>query len=264
MEQNTAGKAITAFEALEKLIAAAETADEISDFAKQIIADSERIKRTLEGEIAFLREGISDEADAERLEKKNQEFVMKLAKTLSALYAVVYRNMNFSADFCSCENAARQQIEPDWSVEIVVDDGTVYVKTPPLPTRNKYYSASKGKSFSRDYLTFFADEVRRKMDEISAELPSFSAKNLSIISAYPTSKQELPDSCNVDTKAIIDAITSHFPGDDAALCCSFFEASLVSDTIQEGAYFVVTEGFWNVKTLPEVTRKLLQLFGKST
>ena len=264
MEMNTAGKAKTAFEALEKIIAAAETADDITCFAKQILADSERIKRTLEDEIAFLRAGVTDEADAERLEKKYQEFILIIAKTLSALYASVYRNMTISADFCSAENAARQQVEPDWSVEIAVDDGTIYVKTPTLPVRNKYYSTARGKSFSRDYLTFFADEVRRKMDEISAELPAFSAKNVSIISVYPSTKREIPDSCNLDTKAIIDAITSHFPGDDAALSCSFFEASMVSDTIKEGAYFVVTEGFWNVKTLPEVTRQLLQLFGKST
>lgn len=264
MELNTAGKAITAFEALEKLIAAAETADEITGFAKLILAESERIKRTLEGEIAFLRTGISDEADAERLEKKQQEFILKIAKTLSALYATVYRNMTFSADFCSVENTARQQVEADWSVEIVVDDGTVYVKTPPLPVRNKYYSTARGKSFSRDYLTFFADEVRRKMDVISSELPSYSAKNVSIVAVYPTSKNEIPDSCNLDDKAIIDAITSHFPGDDAALCCSFFSASLVSDTIPEGVYFIVSNGFWIIKPLPDATKKLLQLFAKTT
>ena len=65
-----AGMTMKAFEVAEKLIDAAETADEIAGHAKQIIADSERIKRTLEDEIAFLRAGVTDEADAVRLEKQ--------------------------------------------------------------------------------------------------------------------------------------------------------------------------------------------------
>lgn len=142
-------------------------------------------------------------------------------------------------------------------IKAVVDDGSLYVKTPPLLNRNRHWTCE----IQTDYFATFSAVVERKVLRILDELPTFVEKNVTIIASYPKDNLLIPDSNNLDTKSVVDAIVGSIPGEDSADCCTFFMASIHNEVLPKGVYFTVSEGFAKVPNIEGNIYKLERLFG---
>ena len=101
----------------------------------------------------------------------------------------------------------------------------------------------KGAAYTKDYYSFFAPEVERKLGKVFDKIPDFEERNVNILAVYNNPKDRLPDTLNLDIKTIVDALTGSIPGGDEATVCSFSMASVVSNLLPEGVYFTVESGF---------------------
>ena len=149
-----------------------------------------------------------------------------------------------------------------FSVDAEILDGMLIVRTPHLFNRNVSFFHSGKHSIGKDYHSFFAPEVDRKLGSMATRLPQFLSKNISVLSVYPESKQRLPDAENLDSKKIIDAILWRFPGTDSGKFCSIFQACVQNDTILEGTYFIVSEGFSVVPAFSKMMEMIASRWGK--
>ena len=133
------------------------------------------------------------------------------------------------------------------SVEVKVLGKTVVVKTPFLLSKNM--SKSKKKNGEQHYLTMrlFREEVYHELKKMQSVLPSFESKNIAVLAVYDENKVFVPDNDNIESKSIVDAITSFFGGDNA-FTCSFYLSSIRSKSISPGTYFIVTD---NMSSPPE-------------
>ena len=163
----------------------------------------------------------------------------KLVKLVMSLYSELEK----AEDFPKKGIDKATKIAIDYGITAAVFDGNLYVKTPLLLNRNHLVRSSGSGSFSQDYNHFFCGQVDKKLREIQDIIPQFSYKNVNILAVYNLSRQAIPDTDNLDTKKIIDAITDFFPGGDGGGKCSFSSASIQTDEIDEGTYFTVSEGF---------------------
>ena len=137
-------------------------------------------------------------------------------------------------------------------VSIKVTDDMLIVRVPNL--------ASKFSSFSRahaaDYSTMYASDVRRLMMKQDLSGLDLTFKHISVISVYDSKTQKIPDADNLDTKAIVDAITRYLPGGDDWAHCSFSSANIKSETIKPGTYFILSPNYLEPPSMTDLTRKL--------
>lgn len=156
-----------------------------------------------------------------------------------------------------CEEADN---ELEKIIRIAISGNILIVRTPHLLNTNTSYWRIGKRNIPVNHRGFFAREVERKLDRYQGHLPQYSAKNISVISCYHSDRNELPDTENLDKKQIIDAIVIHFPGSDDGDKCSLFQACLYRDDIEEGCYFVVSEGFGTVPNLEVLISELKRVF----
>lgn len=145
-------------------------------------------------------------------------------------------------------------------IRVAVDNGSLYVKTPPLLNRNRHWTSR----IQTDYFATFSSVVERKVLRILDELPCFVEKNVTMIAVYSKQNAFVVDTDNLDTKTLVDAIVGRLPGEDCGECCSFFSASVRSEALQEGAYFTVSEGFARVPDFNENIQNLERIFGRES
>lgn len=105
-------------------------------------------------------------------------------------------------------------------------------------------------------------EVDKKMEEYDNIIKHFQQKNITVLSVYSDDKKDIPDAENLDSKKIIDAITRYFPGTDSGETTSIFQLCIKNNMIQEGAYFIITEGFAKTPELSVILRLLKNKFAK--
>ena len=138
----------------------------------------------------------------------------------------------------------------DVSVKIIND--MLVVRVPNL--------ASKFSSFSRahaaDYSTMFAADVRKLMMTQDLSGLDLCNKHVSIIGVYDSKTPKIPDADNLETKAIVDAITRYLPGGDDWAHCSFSSANIKSETIKPGTYFILSPNYLEPPSMTDLTRKL--------
>ncbi len=155
-------------------------------------------------------------------------------------------------------------IDHKFFVKCVETDDFVIVKTPHLPNRqltNNGRISSLG--FHRNY--FYAKEVNRAILETVTNQNRFNSVNICVLSAYQNLPNfGTPDNDNLDSKTVIDAITEALEVGDEATKCSLFLHSFSSNSIADGAYFVVSEGAGKCPDIDKILAILEQCFPAKT
>ena len=151
-------------------------------------------------------------------------------------------------------------------------DGTrLILHTPLLPPggdRSKYYTHRNKYAPSADYGHAFTEGVNGAMCRLLPKIPlevyqRFAEKMVSMIYIFPKGKRQLPDNDRYDTKAIIDAVTGFLPGGDEARGCTLTFQTVVSDTLEEGTYIIVSPGKYLRDADVENDLKALQTMRKN-
>ena len=142
------------------------------------------------------------------------------------------------------------------NTSMTVVDNMLITKTPALPKRTKTFISQHGKTFCVDHNDFFSPEIYRIPNLFDGELPMFRYKKWRF-SQFTVS---IPDTENLDTKNAIDAIVSYQPTSDSGEFCPFSSLCFRSAEIQEGAYFILSEGFGKVPGYDKTVELLKRMF----
>ena len=144
------------------------------------------------------------------------------------------------------QNLSDKEI-PDYGenipVSVKISGDTIIAQTPHLLTRITTFKYLGGNRIPQTYSYFFAYEVSALLESMFDEIPQYEQKNVLVLAVYESSERNIPDTDNLDTKAIVDAITRFLPGEDNGACCSFSGISIRSGSIAPGTYFITTPGF---------------------
>lgn len=207
---------------------------------------------------AIARAG-ADCYEMEDLAQAKEMYEERILENLENLYLISMQRqqMRDAKDIRGGSSKEKKYLPFYNEVSIVVHNGVIYVKTPPLFNRNKHW---KGRELV-DYYTFISRVVAYKMMEQDDNIPKFFEKNLNLLAVYSRNIPIIPDADNLDTKTVTDAITNSLPGGDAGRYCTFSRASIHSDELPEGAYFSVTEGFTKAPDFWGNFSTLIELFG---
>lgn len=130
------------------------------------------------------------------------------------------------------------------------------IRVPNLPS--KYSSFSR--THAAEYSAVFATEVRELTENADLSHLDLKMKHISIIGIYGVDHSKIPDADNLETKAIVDAITRYMPGGDDWNRCSFSSTNIKSDKIEPGTYFIVSPCFREPPSLMLQIAKLTELF----
>ena len=137
-------------------------------------------------------------------------------------------------------------------VSIKVENDMLIVRVPNLASKFSAYS----REHAADYSTMFAAEVRKLMMTQDLSGLDLCNKHVSIIGVYVSKTPKIPDADNLETKAIVDAITRYLPGGDDWAHCSFSSANIKSETIKPGTYFILNPNYLEPPSMTDLTRKL--------
>lgn len=166
------------------------------------------------------------------------ELIASLLLAISGMYSVLSRA---AEDIIAQDSDTDVFAEVDAQVEAWISDGSIIVRTPPLASRFSRTSRGTAGMYSR----VFAAETRRAMMRLDLSTDgfhSFEEIHIAVIGVYPESARSIPDADNIDTKAIIDAITMFFPHGDDAEHCTISLTNMKDSTMSKGTYFVVSPG----------------------
>lgn len=225
----------------------------LSDTAEDII-DAARFSQS-----QLRDEGTRHAIDIDGKQKERKENYDNLYAIMSSFYNKL---APIAVPFCySPDPEHLRKTEPlvniRSNVGCVETDGFVIIKTPNLLNKQTAPFSKKVGPIPRQRC--FSNEVRRIIYETVDNMDRYRKKNVSIISVYPEFKDKLSDNDNLDYKRILDDICDTGEGGDGPMACSIFLHTVVSKTIQNGAYFVVSEG---VGRVPD-TNKMLEILAES-
>lgn len=178
---------------------------------------------------------------------------------LDRAYCNIYEMMQKAKKIFPLE----EDIPDCFDVRVVIKDGKIYARTPPLFNRNVHYFHTKSGTGVMDYFRFYGPILADKMMEIDmADYPLDAYKNVDLLAVYPIAEKNIPDTNNLDDKTVVDAILRpSITGDDATFC-SFSSASIRSDVLKPGAYFSVTPHFGVRPNIEETVRIMTEIFPK--
>lgn len=216
-------------------------AEKLLPCMRKSIKDADRILHIISLDKACRERDEDGNITPREWEQVLQSFVNKLAGSIFEQYKI-YQNILTDKEV----NNEYANVEISDALGSFVDAMLVgdflIVKTPLLANRNRSREPVKSNSFSHEYMPIFAHEVERKLFKIIDQLPSYLDKTITVVSVY-SNQGYVPDADNLETKYITDAIVSFLKGGDSGKYTSFSMFCLHSEEIEEGAYFIVSEGF---------------------
>ena len=181
------------------------------------------------------------------------ENVTVMMNAISRIYNVLSEvTVDLSCTQNGWENTEQIGNASSCDVFIKVTNDMLIVRVPNLAS--KFSSYSRG--HAADYSTMYASDVRRLMMTQDLSGLDLTFKHISIIGVYDSKTQKIPDADNLDTKAIVDAITRYLPGGDDWKHCTFSSANLKSEMIKPGTYFMVSPHYREPPSLRELTHRL--------
>ncbi len=145
---------------------------------------------------------------------------------------------------------------------VAVSDDKIYARTPRINRTYNHTTIRKGAAYTKNYYSFFAPEVERKLGKVFDEIPDFEERNVNILAVYNNPKDRIPDTLNLDVKTIVDALTGNLPGGDEATVCSFSMASVMSKLLPEGVYFTIENGFAIAPSLKDNIAAIRNVFSQ--
>lgn len=244
-------------------------AQEAQSQAAEIVATSQKISSSCEDLLEASRvlqasNGIDEQlpAVAKRWDRNFSEYLFKIKQQTFCLYSLV----NTPSSWSNQRNLARANVDDyvlfNQKIEGIysdVLDDSVYVKLPLLGETITGFNANKKRNYPVTHYQFFVQSLDASLTTIDNKIPPLCEKNITILYVYHPQRKDIFDTDNHDTKAIVDVICKHTLGGDAALSCSFFYASIRSEELPEGTYFVVSPGFGVVPGIDIITHNLRTL-----
>ena len=208
-----------------------------------------------------LREITSKEYFSLEEAKKLHELVTKYRSEVLQKSSFIYLKLQ--------ENGVREKLM-EWDenysdllsdeIWVAISNEKIYAKTPRINKTFNHTAIRKGAAYTKNYYSFFAPEVKRKLGMMMDKIPSFGRRNVNVLAVYNNPRDNMPDTLNLDIKTIIDALTCFLPGGDEATICSFSMASVASTFLPEGTYFTVENGFSIAPRLEENMMALKKVF----
>lgn len=246
------------------------SAIEVYDCVNKLLPIVDRMRRELVGLMNDAQDMVIQKVEKGGLElvdpkEWNETLHKRQSRSLLALSSA-YRTFT---DGPICDSLPIVEMFPANGISVIktlcntsmtVVDNMLITKTPVLFRRTKTFISQRGKSFCIDYHDFFSPEIYRLLNSFDGKLPMFRYKNMAVFSVYSKQKSIIPDAENLDTKSAIDAIVSYQPTSDSGEFCSFSSLCFRSDEIQEGAYFILSEGFGKVPSYDETVELLKRMF----
>lgn len=148
-------------------------------------------------------------------------------------------------------------------IKVRLYDGALYVKAPPVFTNFNHMLPVNGRLIQKNYAGFYSYGLAAVMQEYYDQCSCLGPRNINILAVYEKTARHIPDTINLDFKMMIDAITNEMPGGDQWNYCSFSMTSTVSDVLERGVYFTVTEGFGRTPDFKKNLKNLISLFGEN-
>lgn len=223
---------------------------------KEALENLDKARRELEHENAFLC-GLIDASGlsgADFVSKQLQDYREKAAIHYAKSHEKMVQSILLADLFGAPAEEGEWLLSEDYFwVDGAFSDDYLIVKTPHLLSRNKSNLRGKNTSlFEQDVFSFLAVNKEK--------IPDFPKMNISIVTVYAPDAVGM-DNDNVDSKGVVDAISSFFPQGDSPKNCSFFLASIFTAMIQEGTYFIVTDSYGAPPKLLWLKRLIEQKWG---
>ena len=184
--------------------------------------------------------------------------VARMLRALSRIYDVL-ANVSVALSDIARDSPANGLCLPCESEEvyIMITASELIVRIPNLVSKYSAFS----RTHAAEYSSVFAAEVREKMAAADVSI-DFTEKHITILGVYRDDARKIPDADNLDTKAIVDAITRYLPGGDDWEHCTFSNANIKSDRLKSGTYFIVSPSYQEPPSMTLLISRLEQQLGK--
>lgn len=237
--------------------AAIEIEKKVEEMRLYLSAASE-IERELKSIIACHHKDIGSDDSAFDARDELEKIVLMLCK----IHADIYSSLENVQRFCMYKWSNSCDSCPGWAdkTEVRVVDGELFVRTPLLLNRNHQLIGTKKGVYAKDYRRYFCSELEQKLHSVIDSVDIPAQKNVCMLAIYHRNGM-IPDTDNLDTKKIVDALTEPLPGGDRGGLCSFCSASLQTDLLPEGTYFWIKKGFMMWPDPQEMINRLRTIFG---